>query len=260
MGRLLVGGAEVDFRGIGRRGRWAVLKSVFPMNLIDRILKPMQGWSRRRSSTAKEGHDKGELRIGPASSERQIDRRRTVSGHVVSRIRSLELRLKNLYNALAVQLAAKRHQAYLFNQALKEANRALEDTPQEELDRLSHLLRDLRRLDGEILQSELDLANRRAESQHFDWIEQAAGLWQQRPADEGRTPGSSGQARIVHRRGAGCALRSSVQRQSHRCRPGGGASGLAPEMTTAVRRQVDRSELAGGFASDLGNRSPIWHS
>ncbi|HLF82259.1 MAG TPA: hypothetical protein VI410_10860 [Anaerolineales bacterium] len=267
MGRLLVvKGGELDFdRGSAGGVDRAVLKSVLSNeNLIDRILKPMQETVKKAEVVDREikGHDKGELqdRAMARSDLQRIDRllEQVDTGMPLSRIRSLELMLKNLYNALAVQLAAKRHQAYLFNQALKEANRALEDTPQEELDRLSHLLRDLRRLDGEILQSELDLGKRRAESQHFDWVEQAAGLWQQRPANEdARTPwlilAGAGLSIAV---AAGLALFDQSVAAAIAAVAGlaAGAFGLwrLRMTTTQSAEQVDRSELAEGFAERFG--------
>jgi len=269
MGRLLVvKGGELDFdRGSAGGVDRAVLKSVLSNeNLIDRILKPMQETVKKAEVVEREikGHDKGELqdRTMARSDLHRIDRllEQVDTGMSLSRIRSLELTLKNLYHALTVQLAARRHQAYLFSQALKEANRALEDIPQEELDRLSHLLRDLRRLDGEILQSELDLAKRRSESQHFDWVEQAAGLWQPRPADEeARTPwlilAGAGLSIAV---AAGLALFNQSVAAAIAAVAGlaAGAFGLwrLRRTTTQSADQVDHSELAEGFEKRFGEQ------
>jgi hypothetical protein len=256
MGRLLVvkGG---ELTSTDRPAGSSAVRKSSSMSLIDRI-SPMQG--RKKAEVVDQGNqgcDKASSGRAMASSDfsdRSVAR--TVDRHVVEPHPFAGLTLKNPNRWL--QLAAKRHQAYLFNQALKEANRALEDTPQEELDRLSHLLRDLRRLDGEILQSELDLANRRAESQHFDWIEQAAGLWQPRPADEdARTPwlilAGAGLSIAV---AAGLALFNQSVAAAIAAVAGlaAGAFGLwrLRMTTTQSADQVDRSELAEGFAERFG--------
>jgi hypothetical protein len=269
MGRLLVvKGGELDFdrQSAGGVDR-AVLKSVLSNeNLIDRILKPMQETVKKAEVVDHEirGHDKGELqdRTTARSDLQRIDRllEQVDTGMSLSRIRSLELTLKDLYNALAVQLEARQHQAYLFGQALKEANTALEDLPQEKLDHMNHLLRDLRRLDGEILQSELDLTRRRSESQHFDWVEQAAGLWQERAADEdARTPwlilAGAGLSIAV---AAGLALfdQSAAAAIAAVAGLAAGAFGLwrLRQTTTQSAEQADHSELSQGFKQRFGEQ------
>ena len=269
MGRLLVvKGGELDFdrQSAGGVDR-AVLKSVLSNeNLIDRILKPMQETVKKAEVVDREikGHDKGELqdRTTARGDLQRIDRllEQVDTGMSLSRIRSLELTQKNLFDALVVQLEARRHQAYLFSQALKEANRALEELLQEELDRLGHLLRDLRRLDGEILQSELELARRRSESQHFDWVEQAAGLWQPRPAGENtRTPWL-----ILAGAGVSIALAAALALFDQTVAAAiAAAAGLAVgafglwrlrETTTQSANLINHSELAKGFQKRFGEQ------
>ena len=269
MGRLLVvKGGELDFDrhsagGVDR----AVLKSVLSNeNLIDRILEPMQETVKKARVVDREidGHDKGELqdRSKARGDLQRLDRllEQVDTGMSLSRIRSLELTLKNIYNVLTVQLEARRHQAYLLNQALKEANKAIEAIGQDELDRLSHLLRDLRRLDGEILQSEVNLAERRSESKHFDWVEQAAGLWQPRAASEdSRTPwlilavaglsiaGAAALALFDQSVAAAIAAVAGLA-------VGGFGLWRLRRATTQSADQADHSELAEGFEKRFGEQ------
>ncbi len=195
MGRLLVvkgGELEFDRRGLDRDVLKAVLSNE---NLIDCISKRMQKTVMKAVVVEGtiQGEDKGELHDRTEAWEelQRLDRllEQVDTGTSLSRIRELELRLEKVRQALAAQAAAKRHQAYLLDQACKESQGALEAVPQDALERLNLLLRDVRRLDGDILQAEQDLARWRKESQHHPWAEQALALWQaEREPPDVRTP------------------------------------------------------------------------
>jgi len=269
MGRLLVvkgGELDLDRHSAGGVDR-AVLKSVLSNeNLIDRILEPMQETVKKARVVDREidGHDKGELqdRSKARGDLQRLDRLldQVDTGVSLSRIRSLELTLKNLDNVLKGQLEARRHQAYLLNQALKNANKALEALPQDELDRLSQLLRDLRRLDGEQAQSEQDLAKRRSESQHFDWVEQAVGLWQPRAeTQDARMP-----SLILVVAGLSIAVAAALALFDQSVPAAIAAvAGLAVgavgvwrlrRITAKSAAQTDRSELVKGFEKRFGEQ------
>jgi hypothetical protein len=267
MGRLLVvKGGELDFdrRSAGGVDR-SVLKSVLSNeNLIDRILQPMQETVKKARVVDCEilGHDKGELqdRTRALADLQRLDRliEQVDSRMSMARIRSLEVGLREVSAAFAEQLEAKRHQAYQIHQALQETHRLLEALPQEELDHLGHQVRDLRRLDADLLQSEVDLAKRRSESRHYAWVEQAVALWQ-----EGQAPGDARSAWVVLVAAGvvlGAAAILALLNQSAAAAIAvavglaAGGLGLWRLRRSAAHsaEQADRGELAEGFAQRFG--------
>lgn len=259
MGRLLVvKGAELEFnrRGVDR----AVLKAVLSNeNLIDRIQKKISKTITKATiqGGAILGDDRGELRERDETWNdlQRMDRllEQVDGGMSASNIRSLELELAGVRGALDDQHAAKRHQAYLLNQAWTDAQAALEGIPQEQLERLGNLLRDVRQKEGDILSAEQDLARYRKDARHYAWIEQALAVWQAQPeAPDTRVP----RAALI---GAGVAialaaflalLEQSVA-AAIAALAGLGLGGLAfwlqNRAASQPAEQADRSSLAEGF-------------
>jgi uncharacterized protein YhaN len=113
-------------------------------------------------------------------------------------------------------------------------------------------------LEGDLLQSEVDLAARRAESQHYAWVEQAVAMWQEQQAPvDPRTPWfiliAAG---VILGLAAGLALLDQSMAAAVAVVAGLGAGALGlwrlRQATARSAELADRTELTQGYKQRFG--------
>ena len=93
---------------------------------------------------------------------------------------ALQARVQELEEAIADQDAAKRHQAFQLGRSMRMERESLARLPQEGLDNLKAAFSKLQETLMRISHQEVRLAELNRESEHFEWLEEAISLYEQR--------------------------------------------------------------------------------
>jgi len=102
--------------------------------------------------------------------------------------RALQARIEELEESLTNQQAAKRHQAYLIHQRIRQHEEKLERMPGEELDDLKETFFQLQESNKRIQRQKTKLAGSEQESKHYGWLDEAIPVYEQRGAKSSDEP------------------------------------------------------------------------
>ncbi|MGB3714991.1 MAG: hypothetical protein WA996_11240 [Candidatus Promineifilaceae bacterium] len=191
---LVVKGADLSFEDGQRR---AVSKEVLKEFLSGQgVLDVIEGniTSTVKQATFENGHiegpNRGEIKSknNLESDLKQIDGlfEQVEAIYSGGERQALQARVQELEAAITGQEAAKSRQAYQLDQSMRQKQEQIERLPQEDLDDLKANFSKLQETLMRISRQEVRLAELNRESEHYEWLEEAISLYEQR-GSRGRT-------------------------------------------------------------------------
>lgn len=194
---LVVKGGELDLstKAPGGVGRGVLKTALSRETLLDQILDSIR--KTVQDAEIKEGEIIADRRAKNVQRREEIRENLRKMEAILDRVekkvsrgplRTQELKLEKVQQALAEQIHAKQHRAYRIHRELERWKDKRSDLPDHKVETLRDDLRDYQKTQDQLSKKREELAEKKQASQHYPWLEQALDTWETQGLNQAGQP------------------------------------------------------------------------